>query len=436
MPISLTPWLTPEERFEVNEKLINFGLIEWSNDRDLRLKNGGFTDIYIKIRDTRNRARHVSSFVARVFANPLFRLNLDRFVEIPDAITPFSSRIAELIDKPYFTIRREEKEGRVADAKISGECFPGDRVAIYDDVITDGQSKVGPYKECIARDADLLPLVVIVDRQQGWKANFIKQGINMNVWPGQTLHDVRRHLVENEYMERCDPALEEKNPIIFSADSKDWEEMLPTLEKLRTTGTIIKVNDMLIAKGVENLLPSLSVYGRVMADLKCFDIKNTVKNITKHLLPCPPWAVTVHASATKEVIQAAVKILKGTGTKVLAVTLLTSFDGDNCEEVYARQPWEQVQALARIAKRGGADGFVCSAEESQELRRLYPGMIIINPGIRSKGVDAGEQVRVKTPRSAMEAGANYLVMGRQIYESPSPITEISRIQKEELRGLI
>jgi orotidine-5'-phosphate decarboxylase len=378
----------------------------------------------------------VNNYISRVFANPLFRLNPDRFVEVPDAITPFSSRIASFIDRPYFTIRREEKEGRVADAKISGECFPGDRVAIYDDVITDGQSKVGPYRECIARDANLLPLVVLIDRQQGWKANFIKQGINMNVWPGQTLHDVRRHLIENGYMERCDPDLEEKNPIIFAADGKDWEEILPTLEQLRTTGTIIKVNDMLIAKGTEYLLPNLSVYGRVMADLKCFDIKNTVENITKHLLSCPPWAVTVHTSATKEVIQAAVKTLKDTETKVLAVTLLTSFDEHSCEEIYTRQPWEQVQALARIAKRGGADGFVCSAEEAQELKRLYPGMIVVTPGIRSEGVDTGEQARVKTPRGAIDAGADYLVMGRQIYESPNPVTEINRIYKEELKNLI
>ncbi|MDZ7611556.1 MAG: orotidine-5'-phosphate decarboxylase [Candidatus Moranbacteria bacterium] len=436
MPISLTPWLTPEERFEVNEKLIGFELIEWSNDRDLKLKSGGLTDIFIKLREVRNKAKYASNYVAWVFANPLFRLNPDRFVEVPDAVTPFSSRIAELIGKPYFTIRREEKEGRVADAKISGECFPRDRVAIYDDVITDGQSKVGPYKECIARDTIIEPLVVMVDRQQGWKENFIRQGINMNVWPGQTLHDIRRHLVENGYMERCDPLLEEKNPVIFAADGKNWEELLPTLDQLRDTGTIIKVNDLLVAKGTESLLPDLSVYGRVMADLKCFDIDNTVKNIIKHLLPCPPWAVTVHASATKEVVQAAVKTLKKVPTKVLAVTLLTSFDEDRCEEVYVRQPWEQVLALARIAKRGGADGFVCSAEEASELKRLYPEMLVVTPAIRSAGVDSHEQARVKTPRGAMEAGADYLVMGRQIYESPDPVAEISRIQKEELRGIM
>jgi orotidine-5'-phosphate decarboxylase len=121
---------------------------------------------------------------------------------------------------------------------------------------------------------------------------------------------------------------------------------------------------------------------------------------------------------------------------VLAVTLLTSFDEHSCEEIYTRQPWEQVQALARIAKRGGADGFVCSAEEAQELKRLYPGMIVVTPGIRSEGVDTGEQARVKTPRGAIDAGADYLVMGRQIYESPNPVTEINRIYKEELKNLI
>ncbi|MCX6761317.1 MAG: orotidine-5'-phosphate decarboxylase [Candidatus Moranbacteria bacterium] len=432
MPISLTPWLTPEERAEVIERLIFYQLIKWDNSRKLKLKSGGLTDIYINLRNARNIPK-ASPYVARVFANPIFRLNPDRFIEVPDAVTPFSSRISELTNIPYITVRKEVKEGRTGDAKISGQCFSGERVCVYDDVITDGQSKLGPYQECLARDLKILPLVVLVDRQQGWKKKFVELGINMDVWPGMTLHDVRRYLVENGYMERCDIDLEKKNPLIIAFDGKSWEEILPFADALRTSGCIIKVNDLLFQKGAEKLIPDLSTYGRVMVDPKSYDISNTIENIMKHLLPNPPWAVTVHASGSKKMIQAAVNILKDTPTKVLAVTVLTSFDAATCEEIYVRRPMEQVLALALIAYRAGAHGLVCSPEEVSELRRLYPNMTLVTPGVRSPGADKGDQARVDTPAAAIANGADYIVGGRQFLTASDPVAEVKRVLKEELK---
>jgi len=435
MPISFAPWLTPEERFNVIEGLIKYDLIKWDNERKLKLKKGGETDIYANLRNARNMPK-ASGFVARVFANPIFRLNPKRFVEVPDAVTPFSSRISEFTNVPYFTVRKEVKEGRVADAKISGECFPGESVCIYDDVITDGQSKLGPYQECLARDLKLLPLVVLIDRQQGWKQKFASLGINMDVWPGMYLHDVRRHLIENQYMERCDPDIENKNPLIIALDGLDWEQILPLLDPLRTSGCIFKANDLLFNKGFEWIVPNLQVYGRVMLDPKWFDIKNTLINLAKHVTRNPPWAVTVHASAAKEAIRAAVKILEDTSTKILAVTVLTSFDEATCEEVYVRQPWEQVKALARIADKAGAHGLVCSPQEVRELRNLYPRMTLVIPGVRSPGVDPNEQSRVDTPINTMENGADYIVGGRQFTQNSNPIIEVRRVLKEELGSII
>lgn len=432
MPISLHPWLTPEERYTVIEGLISYGLIKWDNDRKLKLKSGGNTDIYINLRDARNNPK-ASAFVARIFANALFRLNIECFAEIPDAVTPFSSRISEYINVPYITIRKEEKAGRNADAKIIGETKPGMRVAIYDDVITNGASKLGPYQTCLSKDLRILPAIVLVDRQQGWKQKFVELGINMDVWPGMTLHDVRRHLIENGYMERCDIDLEEKNPLIIAYDGKPWEEMLPLMDTLRTSGCIVKANDLLFNLGIENLIPALQVYGRVMADLKSHDISNTVGNIMKHLLPHPPWAVTVHASGSKEMMQAAVKILKDTPTKVLAVTVLTSIDPKTCEDIFIRRPLEQVLALARIAYRAGAHGLVCSPEELPELRPLYPNMLLVTPSLRSPGVDEGDQKRVSTYTKAKERGADYFVGGRQFLEASDPVAEIRRVLTEELK---
>ena len=432
MLISLTPWLTPEERFGVIERLILYNLIKWDNERGLKVKSGGDTDIYINLRDARDTPK-ASPYVSRVFANPIFRMNPDRFVEVPDAITPFSSRISELVSIPYLTIRKEEKAGRVSDAKIIGHSTAGERVTIYDDVITDGASKLGPYQACLAKGLKLLPAIVLVDRQQGWKQKFVELGINMDIWPGMYLHDVRRHLIENEYMQRCDPDLEARNPLIIALDGKDWEEILPIIDILRTSGCILKANDLLFNKGFEFLAPNLQVYGRLMLDPKWYDISNTLTNMAKHLPKKPPWAVTVHASAAKEAIQAVVNILRGTPTKVLGVTVLTSFDARTCEEVYVRQPWEQVQVLARIAYRAGAHGLVCSPEEVRELRNLYPRMTLVTPGLRSPGADVHDQKRVATFEAAKENGADNFVAGRQFLNATDPIAEVRRVLEDELR---
>lgn len=69
-----------------------------------------------------------------------------------------------------------------------------------------------------------------------------------------TLHDIRRYLIESELMQRCDPVTEEKNPLIVALDGKDWDNILPLLDVLRPTGSIFKVNDLLFAEGINNLI--------------------------------------------------------------------------------------------------------------------------------------------------------------------------------------
>ncbi|MFC1656767.1 orotidine-5'-phosphate decarboxylase [Patescibacteria group bacterium] len=334
----------------------------------------------------------------------------------------------------YLTIRGQAKEGRVTDAKVIGNPKRGDRVVIMDDVITNGESKIVSLRNCIELGLDTMGLVVFVDRQQGWRKLLSERGIELPVWAGMTLDDVRRHLIQTlGVMQRCDPKVEEKNPIIVALDGKDWETILPVIDQLRTTGCILKVNDLLFDQGIERLLPKLSTYGRVMADLKLHDISNTVGNVANRLLACPPWAVTVHGSGGEKMIKAAADTLKPVGTKVLVITVLTSIDEKTCKEVYARMPAKQVAKLAAIAHRAGADGLVCSAEEVADLRNKYPGMLLVAPGIRSVGQDAGDQERTGTPEQATANGSDHLVMGRQIFKAEDPVFEVHRLLGEELK---
>ncbi|MEX0930186.1 MAG: orotidine-5'-phosphate decarboxylase [Candidatus Paceibacterota bacterium] len=429
-------WLYSEEQADVVRKLVEFGLIKFSAAHNLPLKSGGTTDIYINLREARNDPGAIR-YLARLFSTPIERLGVHRFVEVPDAVSCLAGLLASETGLPYLTVRKEAKEGRATDARVIGTLKDHEKVvAILDDVMTDGGSKVAPYAACVALDLFVKALVVLVDRQRDWPGTFRKNGMDLPVWSGMTLHDVRKHLIRTlGLMQRCDPAMEEQNPIILALDGRKWPEWFPFLEFVRPTGCILKANDMLFNEGMKHLLPELVVYGRIMADIKSLDIPPTVANIFKHLEPHEVWGVTVHASGHEEMVRQAVEAVKGTITKVLAVTVLTSFDEKACEEVYHRRPLDQVLELAEIAHRAGAHGFVCSPQEVGVLKEKYPAKTFVIPGTRSPGADTGAQKRITTPREAWDAGADHLVMGSQVTKKEDPLAEVQRVMREEL-GLV
>ncbi|MFA6270381.1 MAG: orotidine-5'-phosphate decarboxylase [Candidatus Paceibacterota bacterium] len=425
-------WLDPSEREYLVSRLLESQLIKFSNERNLPLKSGGKTDVYINLRDARNDPRAIG-LVARMFENPLRRLNPARFIEVPDAVSCFAGPLSMALGMSYITVREKPKEGRVAKATAIGSAKFGSTAVIIDDVVTDGESKIVPFFEAKSMGLQVNDLVVLVDRQQGWKKKFAERGVDLSVWPGMTLHDVRKLLISDfGVMQRCNPETEEKNCIIVALDGKNWEETLAIIDPLRPSGCILKVNDLLFDQGIANLIPDLQVYGRVMADLKCHDIPNTVKNTCERLRKNPPWAVTVHASGASGMVKAAVDALVGTPTKVLAITVLTSIDSVTCEDIYNRLPLDQVLILAEKASKAGAHGFVCSPEEARELKQIYPDKTIVTPGIRSEATPKDDQARIATPCGARDNGSNYLVMGRQILGAKDPVAEVKRVLTEEL----
>jgi orotidine-5'-phosphate decarboxylase len=425
------PWLDPAEQKDLVACLLEHELIRFSNARNLPLKSGGTTDIYINLRDARNSPEMIGE-IARAFENPIRRLCPDSFIEVPDAVSCFAGPLSVATGIKYITIRERPKEGRVSKATSIGTARFGSTAVILDDVVTDGESKIVPYREAKAMGLQVDNLVVLVDRQQGWKKKFADNNIPLSVWPGMTLHDVRKILVSDfGVMQRCNSETEEKNCIIVALDGKSWEETLAIIDPLRPIGCLLKVNDLAFDRGIGKLVPDLQVYGRVMVDLKCHDIPNTVANTCERLRKSQPWAVTVHASGGSDMVGAAVKALEGTSTKVLAVTVLTSI-ADECGQIFGRLPIDQVRELAIKAAAKGAHGFVCSPEEVRMLKQMYPHKIIVTPGIRSEAVPKDDQARVATPRGAKDAGADYLVMGRQILNAKDPVAEVKRVLRDEL----
>lgn len=434
-------WLTPAEQETTIGMLLDNELLKFDNQHKLPLKSGGTTDIYVNLRMMRSHPQAIQA-LASLYSNPLRRLGkIARIVEVPEAVSPLAGAISVLTGIPIVTVRGEAKPGRVVSGTIVGDLKPGERVVIIDDVITDGASKIAAIEAVMKAGAKLVALVVLVDRQQGWveKIGPLLEKTRCFVWSAMTLHDIRKYAIEGtedcfSLMRRCDPAVEDANPLIVALDGQGWDRLLPFLDSIRTSGCILKVNDLMLAKGLAWILPNLSVYGRVMIDLKGHDIPATVANACRHMRACPPWAVTVHASGGTEMIRAAVDELKGTGTKVLAVTVLTSLAETDCKDIYNRQPMDQVIAMSKLAHAAGADGFVCSPEEVGVLSSMPWGrkMLFVTPGIRSPGKDANDQKRIGTPAGAMEAGAIHLVMGRQILGAADPAAEVARLLKDEI----
>lgn len=163
----------------------------------------------------------------------------------------------------------------------------------------------------------------------------------------------------------------------------------------------------------------------VFLDLKLHDIPNTVAGAVRSLLPLGAKLLTIHAGGGAKMIAAAAEAASLAGSerpKILAVTVLTSFDAAGLSETgVAGGTAQQVLRLARLALGAGADGLVCSPHEITILRDAFGATpLLVVPGIRPAGAALGDQARVMTPEQAVAAGADYIVVGRPITGAENP----------------
>jgi orotidine-5'-phosphate decarboxylase len=159
---------------------------------------------------------------------------------------------------------------------------------------------------------------------------------------------------------------------------------------------------------------------QVFLDLKFHDIPNTVARATEQVAEIGATFLTVHAFP--QTMKAAVGALGGSKMKILAVTVMTSYDDDDLREAgYALRVPELVGRRAQQAKAAGIHGLILSAEEVKAMRGIVgPDMRLVTPGIRPAGAAIGDQKRVMTPAEAISAGADHLVVGRPVTQSKDP----------------
>jgi orotidine-5'-phosphate decarboxylase len=159
---------------------------------------------------------------------------------------------------------------------------------------------------------------------------------------------------------------------------------------------------------------------QVFLDLKLHDIGNTVQKGIESVAQLGATFLTVHAYP--QTMKAAVAGKRGSKLRILAVTVLTSYDdADLAAAGYEMSVSELAAERAAQARDTGIDGLVCSAEEAAHLRDIAgPGMVLVTPGIRPAGSASGDQKRIMTPAQAIEAGADYLVVGRPVTEAADP----------------
>ncbi len=174
---------------------------------------------------------------------------------------------------------------------------------------------------------------------------------------------------------------------------------------------------------------------RVFLDMKLFDIGATVEAAVRGLCRFDLDFLTVHGDP--HVVRAAMEGASGTDTKILAVTVLTSLDRADLDASLVRDGavGEIVRDRAAAAFEAGAHGVVASPREAASLRALpeASGRLIVTPGVRPAGADAGDQKRIATPRAAIEAGADHIVVGRPVWQAPDP-RAAARAILDEMEG--
>ena len=211
------------------------------------------------------------------------------------------------------------------------------------------------------------------------------------------------------------------SPIFVAIDTPDLERAKAIAARVRNHVGGLKLGlEFFSANGRAGVREMADLHLPIFLDLKFHDIPNTVGKAIQALRPLEPAIITVHAAGGRAMMEDA-KAAAPTGTRVVAVTVLTSLDGDDLGTIGCNgTAHDQVVRLTGLAREAGLDGVVCSGNEVAAAKKAWPDGFFVVPGVRPADGAAGDQKRVMTPRAALDAGASILVVGRPITQAKDP----------------
>ena len=212
-----------------------------------------------------------------------------------------------------------------------------------------------------------------------------------------------------------------RSPIFVAIDTPDLERAKAIATRVRNHVGGLKLGlEFFCANGLHGVREMAELQLPIFLDLKFHDIPNTVGKAIQALRPLEPAVLTVHAAGGRAMMEDA-KAAAPSGTRVVAVTVLTSLDGEDLAAIgVGGDAHAQVMRLTALAREAGLDGVVCSGSEVAAAKRSWPEGFFVVPGVRPADGPAGDQKRVITPRKALDAGASILVVGRPITQAEDP----------------
>ncbi len=234
-------------------------------------------------------------------------------------------------------------------------------------------------------------------------------------------------------------AFDPGNRLIAALDVDDRARADALVDRLGGAADWLKIGlELFVATGPEVVRDYAARGRRVMLDLKLHDIPATVERATARCAALGAGLLTIHAGGGRAMIAAAAKAARagagegGDRLRILAVTVLTSMDERDLADVGATGPVaDLVVRRAKLAAEAGADGVVASPHEAAILRAALPaGFLVVPPGVRAAGQDAGDQKRVMSAGEARAAGADLVVVGRPIRDAADPAAAARAIAAE------
>ncbi len=221
-------------------------------------------------------------------------------------------------------------------------------------------------------------------------------------------------------------------PIIVALDFPSRDAAMALAERLDPKLCRVKVGKELFTRSGPAVVEALQAMGfEVFLDLKFHDIPNTTAMAVRAAAELGVWMVNVHCSGGLRMMAACRETLdRSTGPKplLIGVTVLTSLEREDLAGIGLDvEPQEQVLRLAALAASAGLDGLVCSAQEAPALKIAQPDLQLVTPGIRPAGSALDDQRRILTPAQALQAGSDYLVIGRPISQAADPARALSEI---------